>query len=47
MLQLAKADGHSLTLPELSEREGLSLSYVGKLMMILKKAGLVSAEHTT
>lgn len=41
LLQLAKTDGGPLTLPEISEREGLSLSYVGKLMMILKKAGLV------
>ncbi len=37
--------GHEtpLTLPEISSREGLSIPYVGKLLMILKKAGLVKA----
>jgi len=35
--------GQSLTLPEISEKEGLSLPYTGKLIMILKKAGLLKA----
>ncbi len=32
-----------MTLPEISSKEGLSLPYAGKLMMKLKKAGLVKA----
>ena len=32
-----------LTLPEISSKEGLSLPYSGKLLMLLKKAGLVKA----
>ncbi|NIP43060.1 MAG: Rrf2 family transcriptional regulator [candidate division Zixibacteria bacterium] len=43
MLQLARNNGGPMTLPEISEAEGLSLSYAGKLLMILKKAGLVKA----
>lgn len=33
----------SLTLPDFAENEGLSVPYAGKLLMILKKAGLVKA----
>jgi Rrf2 family iron-sulfur cluster assembly transcriptional regulator len=33
----------ALTMPEISKSEGLSISYVGKLLMILKQAGLVKA----
>jgi Rrf2 family protein len=43
MVLLAKNDGGPLTLPEISSKEGLSLSYAGKLLMCLKKAGLVKA----
>lgn len=32
-----------LTLPEISASEGLSVPYAGKLLMILKRAGLVKA----
>lgn len=32
-----------LTLPEISASEGLSIPYAGKLLMILKQAGLVKA----
>ncbi len=44
MLLLARR-GHkvSLTLPDFAENEGLSVPYAGKLLMILKKAGLVKA----
>jgi Rrf2 family protein len=44
MLLLARR-GHevSLTLPDFAESEGLSVPYAGKLLMILKKAGLVKA----
>lgn len=33
----------SVTIPELSKLEGLSVPYIGKLLMILKRAGLVKA----
>jgi Rrf2 family protein len=33
----------SLTIPEISEKERLSLPYIGKLLMILKRSGLVRA----
>lgn len=42
LFALAKP-GKALTLPEISSKEGLSLPYAGKLMMILKKAGLLKA----
>jgi len=34
---------HPLTLPEFGTREGVSIPYAGKLLMILKKSGLVKA----
>lgn len=44
MLLLAKQPaGASLTLPEIASKEGLSIPYAGKLLMILKQAGLVKA----
>jgi len=43
MVLLARQDGGSLTLPEISEAEGLSISYAGKLLNILKKASLVKS----
>jgi len=42
MLLLARSD-QSLTLPEIGAKEGLSLPYAGKLLMILKQSGLVKA----
>ncbi|SYZ72182.1 Transcriptional regulator, BadM/Rrf2 family [Candidatus Zixiibacteriota bacterium] len=44
MILLARSGtGESLTLPEISAKEGLSLPYAGKLLMILKQSGLVKA----
>lgn len=44
ILLLARAEeGDALTIPEISRREGISIPYVGKLMMRLKQAGLVQA----
>nr|MBN2276158.1 Rrf2 family transcriptional regulator [candidate division Zixibacteria bacterium] len=44
MLQFAISDnGKPLTLPEVSTKEGLSIPYTGKLLMILKQAGLLKA----
>jgi len=44
MLQFANEGGDKpLTLPEISSREGLSIPYTGKLLMILKQAKLLQA----
>lgn len=44
MLMLAKHKGEAaLTIPEISHGEGLSIPYAGKLLMILKQAGLVKS----
>ena len=43
MLLLAKSGANTLTLTDFSQREGLSVPYAGKLLMILKKADLVKA----
>jgi len=47
LLQLARADGagESLTLAEISRREGISVANAGKLMWILTKAGLVQSQR--
>src|ERR1700674_5163702 len=49
LVQLARAegDGESMTLAQIAEREGLSVANAGKLMWILSKAGLVSAQRGT
>ena len=49
LVQLARAEGEgkSLTLAQIAEREGLSVANAGKLMWILNKAGLVSAQRGT
>ncbi len=43
MILFSLAPEGRLTLPEISSKEGLSLPYVGKLLTLLKKAGLVTA----
>ncbi len=43
MIRFSVAPDGRLTLPEISSQEGLSLPYAGKLLMRLKKAGLVTA----
>ncbi|HBC46781.1 MAG TPA: transcriptional regulator [candidate division Zixibacteria bacterium] len=44
MLLLARSNtDETLTLPEFELREGLSIPYAAKLLMILKRAGLVKA----
>ena len=47
LLQLARADaqGESLTLAQMREREGISVANAGKLMWILNKAGLVQSQR--
>jgi len=46
MLLLAgNQDKKPLTIPEISVREGVSVPYAGKLLMILKKAELVQASR--
>jgi len=44
-LARAEADGESLTLNQIADREGLSTSNAGKLMWILVKAGLVQSQR--
>jgi Rrf2 family protein len=44
LLQLARAgEGASLTISEMSEREGISSPNVAKIMRILRRAGLVTS----
>jgi Rrf2 family protein len=44
LLRLARADeGNSLTIPEVAATEGLSEAYVGKLLSVLRKAGLIES----
>jgi Rrf2 family protein len=43
LLQLARAEGQSLTLPEIGAGEGLSAAYVAKLMAVLRDAGLIES----
>jgi hypothetical protein len=41
-VQLASlAEGETLSAPEIAEREGLSIEYVSKFMLLLKRASLV------
>jgi len=44
LLRIArKGDGGSLTIPEISEVEGISGHYVAKLMRILRRGGIVTS----
>jgi len=44
LLQLAREEsGHSLTIPEIAEREGLSSPYVAKLLAVLRQAELIES----
>ena len=43
LLRLAKTESGSITLPEVAAAEGLSLAYVGKLMAVLRHAGLLDS----
>ena len=46
LLRLAAAgEGASLTIPEISQAEGLSTSNVAKMMRILREGGLVESER--
>lgn len=48
LVQLATlAEGESLTLPQIAEREGISAANAGKLMWLLNKAGFVHATRGT
>lgn len=45
-MQLARVgDGGSLAISEIAEREGLSTAYVGKLLALLRQAGVVTSER--
>jgi Rrf2 family protein len=44
LLQVAtQGSGGSATIPEISQKEGLSIAYVAKLLRILRQGGLVTA----
>lgn len=43
LLQLAQAEDHSQTLPEIAAAEGLSVPYTAKLMGVLRHAGLIDS----
>ncbi len=48
LLQLANLkENESLTLPQIAEREGISVANAGKLMWLLNKAGFVQATRGT
>jgi Rrf2 family protein len=48
LLQLARlAEGESLTLSQMAEREGISQANAGKLLWVLNKAGLVASNRGT
>ena len=44
LLRLAREGvGGSLTIPEISEAEGISISYVGKLLRLLRRGGFLTS----
>ena len=46
LVQLARlAEGETLSLPQIAEREGMSPANAGKILWLLSKAGLVSASR--
>ncbi len=48
LVQLASLkEGEALTLPQLAEREGISVANAGKLLWLLNKAGMVQATRGT
>jgi Rrf2 family transcriptional regulator, iron-sulfur cluster assembly transcription factor len=48
LVQLANlADGESLTLPQIAQREGISTANAGKLMWLLNKGGFVRSTRGT
>lgn len=45
VLMAKRGRENMLTIPEIGKEEGLSVPYTGKLLMLLKRAGLVTAER--
>ncbi len=45
LLRLAARGGDSMTIPEISQAEGISVPYVAKLMRFLRDGGLVTSER--
>lgn len=45
LLRLAARGGDSMTIPEISQAEGISVPYVAKLMRLLRDGGIVTSER--
>jgi Rrf2 family protein len=46
LLRLARVEnGEALTIPEIATDEGLSTAYVGKLLAVLRQAGIIDSER--
>ncbi len=46
LLRLAsEGSGRSMTIPEISQKEGMSVPYVAKIMRVLRAGGLVTSER--
>ena len=45
LLRLAARGGDSMTIPEISQAEGISVPYVAKLMRFLRDGGIVTSER--
>ncbi|MBN9502404.1 MAG: transcriptional regulator [Armatimonadetes bacterium 55-13] len=43
LLQIARSDDGSMTIPEISKVEGMSQTHVAKLLMILRKDGFIKS----
>ncbi len=45
LLRIGKADPKALTIPEISEMEGLSIAHVGKLLRVLRIGEFIESER--
>lgn len=43
LIEVGRSGGESITIPEISRREGLTEPYVAKLLMILRRGGFISS----
>ncbi len=45
LMRLARSESKSLSIPEIAASEGLSVPYIGKLLAVLRQAGLIESER--